>query len=542
LPTDPSACLNWIGNFEGGIALSTGKPGTVKKVACCLKGDEACIYQITWPVKTELFNLPSVLGSWVFGIASGVFLFRYFSMDSELLPALVSLGISMSLVFHSFLNSKKEYQALSEQFENYHSESDEKYYELQNSKEILDKNYQEAQLLESLAKEIQRSDQLTNSLNATVNAACEKFGFSHAMIMLVDPEKKFLRTTAVAGVEKNTELLWKYTVDVSKQRESGLLLSSVYFTGQPVLIADVEAHKFHLNDASRNLLDKFQSKGFVLVPIPAISGSWGVLIANKKGDAIAVNRRDLVMLQRVCQHLGIALDKRMKIEHEEKLRRVFQKFVPSRIANGLMNAEEPTLGGRLRDLTCMFIDIRDFTKLSQKYPPEVVVDVLNQFFSLVQTTIGSHGGMIDKFLGDGVFVSWGATGEIESGPKSAVLAALEILQKLELLDERLAAASLPRIRIGVGINHGPAIVGNIGSNDRMEFTAIGPTVNLASRLEGLSKVHGTEIVVSESVLERADCQGSTDWKVVEGVEVRGLDKPIRVGVFVKKTETREKSA
>ncbi len=279
------------------------------------------------------------------------------------------------------------------------------------------------------------------------------------------------------------------------------------------------------------LLDQMKSNGFVIVAIPALGRNWGVIVADKEAGSTKIDRRHLVTLQRAAQILGLALDKKSKLEQEEQLRRMFQKYVPSRVVDGIPAAEEPKLGGKSKDISCMFIDIRGFTKMSQTYPSEVVLDILNRFFTMVQKVIIKHNGMIDKFLGDGVLVTWGTTGDIGKHAELAVSTSLELLKESELLSKQFTENSLPQLDIGIGINSGAALVGNVGSEERMEFTAIGPTVNLASRLEGLCKTYKSRIVISDSVLVRLEHLDMSKWKNIEGVEIRGIDRPVRIGIL-----------
>lgn len=545
LPKDPSACLNWIGNFESAVELVTGKIGKVEKTACCLKGDKACTYQIEWENKTQIAPKAFILAfPALLSLGGVVTLYRYFmggsvagSMTGPMAGSVASpwpaysLIISLIALAAFYYWSQLKYNHLTQEFEKYHQESDDRYGDLQRSKAVLDQNYQESNLLAELSREIQKSDSLTRILNMTVSTICKDFELSRSFIMLIDRENNLLKTAAVAGMKGAADLIWSYTVDVSSPRENPMVLSSTFFTGQPILIADVEAQKFQFNPASLALLEQMKSNGFVIVAIPAVGRNWGVIVADKEAGSTKIDRRHLITLQRAAQILGLALDKKSKLEQEEQLRRMFQKYVPSRVVDGMPAAEEPKLGGKSKDISCMFIDIRGFTKISQSYPSEVVLDILNRFFAMVQKVVIKHNGMIDKFLGDGVLVTWGTTGDIGKHAELAVSASLELLKESELLSKQFTENSLPQLDIGIGINSGAALVGNVGSEERMEFTAIGPTVNLASRLEGLCKTYKSRIVISDSVLARLEHLDMSKWKNIEGVEIRGIDRPVRIGIL-----------
>ena len=448
------------------------------------------------------------------------------------IPFVSLVAASLSILALSYLRTLTKYNGITREFDKYHQEADERYAALQKAKSVQDQNYHEANLLAELSKEIQKSDSLSGILNLTVSSVCKDFGFDRSLIMLIDREKNLLKTAAVSGPGDVTELLWRYSVDVSTDKNNPMVLSSAFLNDQPILIADVEAQKFQFNEATKRLIDKLKTGGFIIVPIPEATKNWGVILADKASSSpTKVNRRDLVMLQRAAQILGLALDKKSKFEQEEKMRIIFQKYVPSRIINGMPPIEEQVLGGTSKEITCMFIDIRGFTYLSEKYPSEIVLDVLNKFFTLIQKVVSRHNGIIDKFLGDGVLATWGTGGEKGESSVMAVTAALEVLADTSVLNVQLGISNFPSIEIGIGINTGPALVGNVGSQERMEFTAIGPTVNIASRLQSLCKIYPSRVIVSESVLRKNPHMKLPEWKIIDNVQIRGVKNPVRIGTL-----------
>src|SRR5690606_20022858 len=161
-----------------------------------------------------------------------------------------------------------------------------------------------------------------------------------------------------------------------------------------------------LNDASKYLISKLNTQGFCIVPIPAWNErNWGILIADKTSKRTELDRRDLVLLQKVSLHLGLALDKQAQIDSEIKVRNIFEKFVPSAILSQVTENSEPHLGGQTKDIVCMFIDIRGFTKISSALAPQTTLELLNIFYDEVYKVSHKHDGIIDKYLGDGVLIS-----------------------------------------------------------------------------------------------------------------------------------------
>lgn len=194
-----------------------------------------------------------------------------------------------------------------------------------------------------------------------------------------------------------------------------------------------------------------------------------------------------------------------KLSHSERekqrIQAMFGRYVSPAVLQSLTDAGTmPVLGGERREISVLFSDIRNFTTLSESLAPEEVVELLNHYFERVCTILLAEQATIDKFIGDAVMAEFGAplaqADHADRALRSAVKM-IAIAQELSVwVRERFPERSLPRFEIGIGIHSGPAVVGNIGSPERMEYTAIGDTVNTASRLEGLTKTLGCPILVS----------------------------------------------
>jgi adenylate cyclase len=164
--------------------------------------------------------------------------------------------------------------------------------------------------------------------------------------------------------------------------------------------------------------------------------------------------------------------------------------------------------GQTREVTLLFSDIRGFTTLSETRPPEEVVALLNRYFSLQVDVIFRHGGSLDKFIGDAIMAFWGAPLDDPQHAQHAVACALDMAAALEQF-KREIGASVAGFDVGIGVHSGPAVVGLIGSEKRREYTSIGDTVNLASRIEGLTKEAGRRILVSRETMSR--CAGAFEF-------------------------------
>ena len=186
------------------------------------------------------------------------------------------------------------------------------------------------------------------------------------------------------------------------------------------------------------------------------------------------------------------------------------------------------LGGETRTMTFMFSDIRGFTPISEQYKgdPEGLTKLINRFLTRMTNIIIKHGGTIDKFMGDCIMAFWNAPIDDPEHETRAVWAAIEMQEELKKLNQQLAAEQLPEIKIGIGINTGEALVGNMGSDQRFDYSVIGDAVNLASRLESNSKTLGRTLVIGEDTYKKAS--GKVLLEYLDEITVKGKSEPCKV--------------
>jgi class 3 adenylate cyclase len=193
---------------------------------------------------------------------------------------------------------------------------------------------------------------------------------------------------------------------------------------------------------------------------------------------------------------------------KQRLHRNFSGYVsPSVLDNILAGKLDPARQGKKQAICVLFSDLRDFTPLAESMAPERVVEILNRYFARMTEAVHEHGGTVDKFLGDGMMAFFGAPNPLPHPQQSAFDAARAMMQALEALNREFAKEGLPILQLGVGLHCGVAVIGHIGSPQRHEYTAIGDTVNTASRLQDLCRDLGHPILCSEAValsLQSAD--------------------------------------
>lgn len=222
---------------------------------------------------------------------------------------------------------------------------------------------------------------------------------------------------------------------------------------------------------------------------------------------------------REIRHLDQALD--------ESARgiKAFRRFVPVDVLRRLLaegRALEPS--GEPREITVMFTDVRGFARIAESTPPDVLVEQLTQYFNAAAVVIARHGGTLDKFIGDAIMVLWGAPTELPEAPLHACRAALALLEELDALNARWRLEGRQAFETCIGIHTGPVVVGLLGARDRLAYTAVGDTVNVASRIEGLNRELGTRVLVSESTAQAL--AGQLPTRRVQAAELRGRQRPL----------------
>jgi len=184
---------------------------------------------------------------------------------------------------------------------------------------------------------------------------------------------------------------------------------------------------------------------------------------------------------------------------KRKIEGTFKRYVAPQVVDQIFNdgLDNISLGGKKTEIACLFVDIRGFTPLSEVLTPEEVVEVLNEYFDLITKCIFENGGTLDKFIGDAAMAIFNAPIEVDDYTYKAVKTACDIVKGAKILEEKLFERFGKEVRFGIGVNKGEAVVGNIGSNSRMDYTAIGNTVNTAARLESNAKPG--QVLISEDV-------------------------------------------
>ncbi len=260
----------------------------------------------------------------------------------------------------------------------------------------------------------------------------------------------------------------------------------------------------------------------------SIYGNGPSLIGSLHLGNISNNYFSTAILQNIYNYsegAGIIIENALLFHNiytmKNKIKNVFAKFVPREIINDLVEKESVNklMVGEKRDVVILFSDIRSFTTITEHNNAENVVAFLNRYFEIMGDIIIKYGGTIDKFIGDAILAIFGAPKSYKDNAVRAFMAAAQMIQTLKKV--RIKNLQIPKkeLRIGIGLHEGSVIVGNIGSKDKFDYTVIGDSVNLAARLEGLTKHYKQDILVSESIKQKVE--NIVPLREVDTVKVKG---------------------
>jgi class 3 adenylate cyclase len=213
------------------------------------------------------------------------------------------------------------------------------------------------------------------------------------------------------------------------------------------------------------------------------------------------------------------------LRERDRVKEVFGRYIATQVSDKILSGQV-NLGGESKVVSILFSDIRNFTGISEKMTPQQVVGFLNAYFSEMVEAVFEQGGVLDKFIGDGLMAVFGSFDDQPDHPRRAVLAALRMKALLGKINGERQVAGKPPFDIGIGVHTDEVIVGNIGSNKRLEYTVVGDGVNAASRVQGLNKEFGTTILITETTY--AAIKNEFECRPMPDRALRGKEKPLKL--------------
>ena len=260
----------------------------------------------------------------------------------------------------------------------------------------------------------------------------------------------------------------------------------------------------------------------ILFFITAFSGHYLI----QKGILIDVTWT--LISQFITASTAFYLRFREQYKLRQQIKKQFEHYLDPRQVKELQkNPELLKLGGEKRYATFLFTDVRGFTSMSETLEPEKVTYIMNKALTAQQSAVQKHGGMVDKYIGDAMMAIFNAPLDLINHPKIALECALDIIKNMSTLNIELQAEGLPPITIGIGINTGEAVIGNMGSESRFDYTAIGDSVNTAARLESSTKERSVDLLIGEST----ESLCGYHLKELEPIKVKGKSKPLKIFTY-----------
>ena len=264
----------------------------------------------------------------------------------------------------------------------------------------------------------------------------------------------------------------------------------------------------------------------ICAPLITESNVHGVVYADRLDPFSAFTEDDLELISAVAAQTAVAVETikaHKRLAREEVARANYSRFMPEYVVKELLERPDSfKLGGANETVTVLFADIRGFTAFSEEQNPDRVVGLLNRYFTAMSEIIFEHGGTLDKYIGDGLMAIFGAPSATPQDADNAVKTAIDMQKRLQTLNKEIKADGYPEIATGIGLHTGVATIGYIGSEKRSEYTAIGDTVNLASRLESNAK--GGQILISEATGKA--CTETFQIRKCEPLQVKNRLQPV----------------
>ena len=324
--------------------------------------------------------------------------------------------------------------------------------------------------------------------------------------------------TVTAEADADGRMALAKEVDLSTPHVQ-LALDDAMRTNEPLIIEDAGTSDTYGHDpdvAHRSV------RSVMVLPIAHSGTPLGALYLENNLTSNAFTTERVSVIRLLIGHVAVALENARLYDAQQRLLEAMAHFVPVEFLHhlGERSIVDITSGMAVRlPMTVLFADIRRFTTISEALSADTTFSFLNSYLRLVEPIIRAHGGFIDKYIGDAVMALF------PGAPSAAVDAAVEIQRALATFNDERAAKELPKIKVGIGIHHGDVILGTVGSVHRMDTTVIGDTVNVASRLEGLTKERGLGIVISDEVVRSCPANGIT-FEPIGSEVIRGRSQPV----------------
>ncbi len=379
----------------------------------------------------------------------------------------------------------------------------------------LQEKVQTIEMLYAFGKTLSSVFDLDKVFSEIVNLCFKLTQAERCAILLWDEENQFLEPRLISFHPDLSQSLAEFTLNLSRTITQTVIQEKVALISEDIQLDD------RFNSAESIAYQNIHS--LMCVPLIGKQRMLGVIYVDKLGLANPFTLDDLDLLTAVAAQAAIAMDNVFaydQLAQEAILRANYQRFLPNQVVDIILQSPDQ-LGigdGITQPVTILFATIKDFNLFIERGDPEIVIYTLNRFLSLMTELVFAYQGTLDKFLGDGLMALFGAPYQSNQDSFNAVNTAIAMQRRLDMLNEELQSYNIDPIELGIGINMGEVVVGYIGSEMRMDYTAIGNAVNLAARLMQQSKAR--QILISDNVLSQTSNAFSV--RSIVGLNLKGV--------------------
>jgi adenylate cyclase len=375
--------------------------------------------------------------------------------------------------------------------------------------ETLDR-YKEISLIYNFVDKIALCLNLNEVAKLVIDETRKNIRSSNASLMLLNPRTRILEIIAASGREQSPKMALKPGVGIG-------IAGTVFFTGKAEIVNNVASDPRYIKGANR-------VGSMMCAPLKTRDKVIGVINVSSE-EPVGYTAANLKLLHMLTAQAALVIENAVFHENklkEERIKSNLERYVSPQVVKAIMESKQNVVfTPAKRNITVLFSDIRGFTTSCEQQTPEAIVEYLNEYFTHMVDVIFTHGGTLNKFVGDMIFAFFGAPGPSDNNEKRAIESAIAMQKRLKTIPK---AWIVNNFLTGIGINSGDVVVGNIGSPHHMDYTAIGDEVNTGSRLQSMAK--GGQILVSRSVYEAT--KELFSFNEIGSVQVKGKNKSVEV--------------
>jgi predicted ATPase/class 3 adenylate cyclase len=353
---------------------------------------------------------------------------------------------------------------------------------------------------------------LENLLRETLKILIENAGAQNGMIIEKTENELLMRSGIIEGefIVGNKDMFPK------------TLLNVCFRTGDTIVIDDAKApNEFSTDPYIKSNLPR----SVMCVPLPKNGEMKAAVYFENNLTYSAFTRERIEVIKLLAGQASVSLENARIYNEQDKLLSAQQRFIPKQFLEhlGHHDISKVTLGESVAtNMSVLFSDIRDFTPLVESLPPENVIQMLNSYYSTLGEPITQYGGFIDSFAGDQIMALF------SDSPKNAVIAGIKMSEAVHRFNRESKESGMPLMRMGIGLNSGPLVLGTMGGRDRIQCTVLGDTVNLASRIEQLTKYYDSQFLIGEKTFKHVHSEQEFSLRMVDYVAVKGKDQAIKL--------------